>query len=79
MGFVPDDLDGSSWIQIEPYMNDLKDRVLSCSNCLETFIHDRSALSEIISMILGLTFLSIKYLKIMSYRSKTILDHPVLN
>ena len=49
MGFVPDDLDGSSWIQIEPYMNDLKDRVLSCSNCLETFIHDRSALSEIIS------------------------------
>ena len=49
MGFVPDELDGSSWIEIEPYMNDLRNRELSCSSCLETFIHDRSALSEIIS------------------------------
>ena len=30
-------------------MNDLRDRTLSCSNCLETFIADRSNLSEVIS------------------------------
>ena len=49
MSFVPDDLDGSSWEFIEPYMNDLRDRKLSCSTCLETFIADRSSLSEVIS------------------------------
>ena len=49
MSFVPDNLDGSSWESIEPYMNDLRDRKLSCSNCLETFITDRSSLSEVIS------------------------------
>ena len=30
-------------------MNDLRDRVLSCSGCLTKFIADRSALAEIIS------------------------------
>ena len=49
MSFVPKDLDGSSWESIEPFMNDLRDRKLSCSNCLETFIADRSSLSEVIS------------------------------
>ena len=49
MSFVPKDLDGSSWESIEPSMNDLRDRKLSCSNCLETFIADRSSLSEVIS------------------------------
>ena len=49
MSFVPKDLDGSSWESIEPFMNDLRDRKLSCSNCLETFISDRSSLSEVIS------------------------------
>ena len=49
MSFVPDYLDGSSWESIEPLMNDLRDRKLSCSNCLETFIADRSSLSEVIS------------------------------
>ncbi len=49
MAFVPDDLDGASWPAIEPFMNDLRDRTLSCSSCLESFISDRSALSEIIS------------------------------
>ena len=49
MSFVPKDLDGSSWESIEPSMNDLRDRKLSCSNCLETFISDRSSLSEVIS------------------------------
>ena len=49
MSFVPDYLDGSSWESIEPFMNDLRDRKLSCSNCLETFIADRSSLSEVIS------------------------------
>ena len=49
MRFVPDYLDGSSWESIEPLMNDLRDRKLSCSNCLETFIADRSSLSEVIS------------------------------
>ena len=49
MSFVQKDLDGSSWESIEPFMNDLRDRKLSCSNCLETFIADRSSLSEVIS------------------------------
>ncbi len=49
MSFVPKDLDGSSWESIEPFMNDLRDRKLSCSNCLESFIADRSSLSEVIS------------------------------
>ena len=49
MSFVPDNLHGSSWESIEPYMNDLRDRKLSCANCLETFITDRSSLSEVIS------------------------------
>ncbi len=49
MTFVPDNLDGASWPAIEPFMNDLRDRKLSCSGCLESFISDRSALSEIIS------------------------------
>ena len=49
MSFVPKDLDGSSWESIEPFMNDLRDRKLSCSNCLEAFIADRSSLSEVIS------------------------------
>ena len=49
MSFVSDDLDGASWPAIEPQMNDLRDRTLSCAGCLKTFISDRSALSEIIS------------------------------
>ena len=49
MSFVPENLDGASWESIEPYINDLRDRKLSCSNCLETFIQDRSSLSEVIS------------------------------
>ncbi|MED5257780.1 MAG: M3 family oligoendopeptidase, partial [Candidatus Thermoplasmatota archaeon] len=49
MSFVPKDLDGSSWESIEPFMKDLRDRKLSCSNCLEAFIADRSSLSEVIS------------------------------
>ena len=49
MSFVSKDLDGSSWESIEPFMNDLRDRKLSCSNCLEAFIADRSSLSEVIS------------------------------
>lgn len=49
MNFIHDDIDGASWESIEPYMNDLRDRTLSCSNCLETFIADRSNLSEVIS------------------------------
>ena len=49
MSFVSDDLDGTSWGEIEPYMNNLRDRELNCSTCLENFISDRSDLSEIIS------------------------------
>ena len=49
MNFIHDDIDGASWESIDPYMNDLRDRTLSCSNCLETFIADRSNLSEVIS------------------------------
>jgi len=49
MSFVSDDLDATSWKEIEPFMNNLRDRELNCSTCLETFISDRSDLSEIIS------------------------------
>ncbi len=49
MTFVPDDFDASKWESIEPYVNDLLERELSCSNCLEELIADSSNLAEHIS------------------------------
>ena len=49
MSFVPSDFDATKWENIEPFMKELKDRKLSCSSCLEKFIHDRSSLGEFIS------------------------------
>ena len=49
MKFVPDDFDASQWENIEPYVNDLLQRKLSCSSCLETLISDSSNLAEHIS------------------------------
>ena len=49
MSFVPSDFDASSWENIEPYVNDLINRELSCSSCLETLISDTSNLAEHIS------------------------------
>jgi len=47
--FIPEDFDASSWKNIEPYVNDLIQRNLSCSNCLEKLISDSSNLAEHIS------------------------------
>ena len=47
--FVPDDFDASKWNNIEPYVNELLNRDLSCSGCLENLIGDTSNLAEHIS------------------------------
>ncbi len=47
--FVPDDFDASKWSNIEPYVNELLSRELSCSGCLENLIGDTSNLAEHIS------------------------------
>ena len=49
MSFVPVDFDASKWENIEPYVNDLLERKLTCSNCLEKVIADSSNLAEHIS------------------------------
>ena len=47
--FVPEDFDASEWGNIEPYVNDLLNRNLSCTGCLEGLIADASSLAEHIS------------------------------
>jgi len=47
--FIPGDFDASSWENIEPYVDDLIQRNLSCSSCLEKLISDSSNLAEHIS------------------------------
>ncbi len=42
--FVPADLDASQWSALEPLYQALLDRELSCENCLEKLILDRSEL-----------------------------------
>jgi len=49
MKYVPDDFDPSIWENINPYVDDLLERELSCSSCLETLISDSSNLAEHIS------------------------------
>jgi len=47
--FVPDNLDAALWENIEPFANNLLERELNCSNCLEGLIRDASQLAEHIS------------------------------
>ena len=49
MTFIPDEFDASKWENIEPYVNDLLERKLSSSDCLESLISDSSNLAEHIS------------------------------
>ena len=48
-GFVPEDLEATSWDSLEPLINDLLERELSCSSCLEGLIADSSELAEHVS------------------------------
>ena len=48
-GFVPDGFDATIWQNIEPLTNDLMERQLSCSSCIEGLISDSSELAEHIS------------------------------
>ncbi|MBP72140.1 MAG: hypothetical protein CMA70_00955 [Euryarchaeota archaeon] len=48
-GFVPDGFDATIWENIEPLTNDLMERQLSCSSCIEGLISDSSELAEHIS------------------------------
>ena len=48
-GFVPDDFDATIWENIEPLTDDLMERQLSCSSCIEGLISDSSELAEHIS------------------------------
>ena len=49
MKFVSENFDASAWENIEPYVNDLLERKLTCSKCIETLISDSSNLAEHIS------------------------------
>ena len=49
--FAPDDLDASKWENIEPFLDNLKQRKINSANCIEDLIRDESQLSEIISEI----------------------------
>ena len=42
--FVPAELDGSQWANLEPLYQSLLDRKLACENCLEQLLLDRSEL-----------------------------------
>jgi oligoendopeptidase F len=48
-GFVPDNFDAKVWENIDPLTNDLIERELNCSSCLERLISDSSELAEHIS------------------------------
>ena len=48
-GFVPDGFDATIWENIQPLTNDLMERQLSCSSCIEGLISDSSELAEHIS------------------------------
>ncbi len=48
-GFVPDDFEAASWDNLEPITNELLERDLNCSSCLESLISDSSELAEHIS------------------------------
>ena len=47
--FVDDDFDPSVWDEINPYVDELLNRKISCSKCIEGIIRDASELSEHIS------------------------------
>ncbi len=42
--FVPADIDATSWDNLQPYYQQLLDREIKCSGCLEQFLLDRSEL-----------------------------------
>ena len=48
-GFITEDFDAAQWANIEPYADDLLNRELNCSGCLETLIKDSSTLAEHVS------------------------------
>ena len=48
-GFITADFDAAQWANIEPYADDLLNRELNCSGCLETLIKDSSTLAEHVS------------------------------
>ena len=48
-GFVPDVFDATIWENIKPLADDLMERELNCSSCIEDLISDSSELAEHIS------------------------------
>jgi len=48
-GFVPDDFDATIWENIKPLADNLMERELNCSSCIEGLISDSSELAEHIS------------------------------
>ena len=48
-GFVPDVFDATIWENIKPLADDLMERELNCSSCIECLISDSSELAEHIS------------------------------
>ena len=56
--FAPDDLDASKWENIEPFLDNLKQRKINSANCIEDLIRDESQLSEIISETRARTYIN---------------------
>ena len=56
--YVEDGFDPSSWIEVEAYTEELLNRKISCSKCLEGIIRDASELSEHISEKGALLYIS---------------------
>ena len=56
--FAPDDLDASKWENIEPFLDNLIQRKINSSNCIEGLIRDESQLSEIISETRARTYIN---------------------
>ena len=48
-GFMPEEFDATQWENLEPFVNELVERELNCSSCLESLISDSSELAEHIS------------------------------
>ncbi|MCA9295205.1 MAG: hypothetical protein KC983_01785, partial [Phycisphaerales bacterium] len=72
--FVPSDLDGARWQNLEPYYTALIERTLKCENCLEQLILDRSELDAAASEAAALLYINMTRRTDDAERKKAYLD-----
>jgi oligoendopeptidase F len=72
--FVPNDLDGARWENLEPYYTTLLERTLKCENCLEQLILDRSELDAAASEASALLYINMTRRTDDAERKKAYLD-----